>query len=342
NPTGSSTYGALEGSREVFLVAGYSGSGLQKKLDDLRNRSILRFDQYEAQTLDIRNEKGELRLAKEGDRWYVLGTEKWAADSAEVNTILSALASGRVKEFFDENPEEYPGLGFDRPLADVRATVGKDRAIRHLQVGLPKSALVAKGARAPRPAGGAEASDSGTLYIARDESRSDLFFVDKEFVDKLLKSPSDLRNRALAVFQRWDIDAIEVTNAHGTFAFSKSESGGDWLLGEDRRKARWEAVNGVLDALEKAVREFEDSPGALSAYGLESPTISVILRQKGEEKVNCALGRETADGVYALVRGESAVKIADREILERLNKSRDEFLEPPPEPSSPAQELPKK
>jgi len=336
NPTGSSTYAALEGSKEVFLVASYSASGLKKKLEDLRNRSILSFDQYEAQTLEIQSEKGPVSLVKENDRWWLQHRQKWAADSSEVNAILSALSTGRLKEFFDGDPGQYADLGFDKPLADVRATVGKDKAIRHLQVGRKKSELVKKGEPSAKAAG-AESAD--TLYIARDESRPDLFYVDKEFVDKLLKSPSDLRNKALALFQRWDIDEVVLNNPNGSFTFRKSETGSDWVVGEDKKKAKWDAVNGVLDSLEKNVMEFIDDPHELSRYGLEEPAIKVIVKQKGEEKVECSFGSQTDSGVYAQVKGESTVKVAEKDILDKLNKKLEDYLEPPP---APAAEEPKK
>jgi len=338
NPTGSSTYAALEGSREVFLVTSYTAGGLKKKLDDLRNHSILSFDQYEAQSLDIDGPKDPVRLIKENDRWWLQAKDKWAADSSAVNNLLSALSSGRIKEFFEENADDYQTLGFDKPYLDVRAAVGKDKAIRHLQVGVEKSRLLKKGEKPPKAKPAAEsggADSASVLYIARDESRSELFWVDKEFVDKLLKSPADLRNKALAVFQRWDIDTVVLTNAGGTFTFSKAESGGDWLLGEEKKKVKWDAVNGVLDALERAVKEFVEDGKPPAAYGLDQPAVLVVLKQKGEVKVECAFGKETADGVYAMVKGEPSIRIAEKDVLEKLQKGESDFLEPPPQPEPP-------
>lgn len=334
NPTGYSTYAALEGSRQVFLVASYTASNLRKKLDDLRNRTVLGFDQYEAQSLDIRNPKGEVRLAKEEDRWWLQGKQRWAADSSEVNSVLSSLAYGRLKEFFDENPDDYANLGLDKPMLDIRVTVGKDKAIKHLLVGAEKSTLVKKGSR---PAPGSKSADSaGKLYVARDESRSGLFFVDQEFVDKFLKSASDFRSKALAVFQRWDVDGIVLTNARGTVTLTKSDTGGDWLVGAEKKKAKWETVNGVLDALEKQVQQFVEEGRPPEAYGLDRPAFRVVLKQKGEEKVDCSFGNQTKDGVYALVKGESSIKLVAKDILEKLDKEEKDFIELPPAPPAPA------
>ena len=342
NPTGNSTYAALEGKSEIFTVASYVASNFRKKLDDLRNRAILNFEQFETQSADLITSKGAVQLIKENDRWYLQSKERWAADTSAVNSILGALSSGKVKEFFDENPDDYSDLGFDKPVADVRLKVGKNLGIKHLILGLEKSKLAKKGTKKPsaEKKDDKAAADSG-LYLARDESRRDLFFVDKDFLDKLLKTPADLRDKALASFQRWDIDSISLTNSKGTFQFSKFPSGGDWVLGDAKKKTKWDAVNGILDGLEKQVKEFIDTPASMTTYGLDKPIIHVVLKQGGAVKVDCAFGKEAKDGVYAQIKGESTIKIADKESLDKLNKAEADFLEPPA-PTPPAATAPAK
>jgi hypothetical protein len=346
NPTGNSTYAVVEGKSDVMLVASYVASSFKKKLEDLRNRAILNFEQYETQSLDLESSKGSVRLAKEGDKWFLQAKERWPADSSAVSGVLSALSGGRLKEFFETNPEDYATLGFDKPLLDIRLAFGKDKALKHLTVGLEKSRLVKKGERPAAPPAKKDDSAAGAtadLYVARDESRAELFFVDKEFIDKVLKSPADLRDKALASFQRWDIDAVTLTNAHGTFGFAKAESGGDWVLGDAKKKTRWDAVNGILDALEKQVKQFIDAPGPLSTYGLDKPSVRVVLKQKGQIKLECSLGSEAKEGVYAQVKGESSVKVVDKESLEKLSKGEPDFLEPPAmAPAADAKDQPKK
>jgi len=333
NPTGNSTYATMPGSKEVVLVASYTASSFRKKLDDLRNRSVLNFEQYDTNSLDLQSEKGSIQLAKENDKWWLQGKQHWAADSSAVSGLLSTLATSRVKEFFDGSPDDYVNLGFDKPLLDVRLTYGKDRAIKHLTVGLEKSRLVMKGQKpSKKPDEKKDTAETGSseLYLARDESRPGLFFVDKEFIDKVRKGPADLRDKALASFQRWDIDSITLTNAKGTFNLAKAEGGGDWVLGDSKKKAKWDVVNGILDALEKPVKEFVDSPAAPATYGLDKPTVRVVLKQKGQVKLECEFGKETKDGVYSQVKGETSVKVADKESMEKLGKGESDLVEPPP------------
>jgi hypothetical protein len=323
NPTGSSAYASLAGKKEIFLVSSSVVSTFAKKTDDLRNHQILSFDQPEVQFLELKSSKGDVRLTKDSnDRWWIAGKETIAADSPGVRGILNALSMGRVKEFFNDSPQDYQSLGLDKPLVDVHVIYGKNKAIKHLIIGLEKSDLRKKTMK-----GSAEKTSSSDLYLAKDESRPDLFFVEKDLVDKLTKSANDVRDKALASFQRWDVDSILLTNSKGSFAFAKSN--GDWFTADRKKKAKWEAINAILDALEKPVKEWIDKPEPLSAYGLDKPLIRVVLKQGATVLADCSFGKSAKDGIYAQVKGDSSVKIADPDGLSALDKGESDLVEPP-------------
>jgi hypothetical protein len=338
NPTGSFAYATASGRKEVFLVSSSLRNTFDKRLNELRNQSILSFEQPETQSLRIRNPKGEIQLIKDGsDRWWIEGKEKVAADSPEIRGILNALSLGKIKEFFDENPEEYSDLGIDKPLIDVTLTYGKNKAIKHLVIGKEKNKLQKKGRKSAeqenkkQASGSSAEKSSAELYLAKDESRPDLFFAEKDLVDKLTKSVRDLRDKALASFQRWDIDSIDLKNTKGSFSFIKS--GGEWFLGADKKKTKWEAVNGILDAMEKPIVEWIDTPSPLSSYGLDKPAIHIVLKQGGNEIIDCSLGKAAKNGVYAQLKGNSSVKIASPEDLSAMDKGEPDFIEPAPAPA---------
>jgi hypothetical protein len=326
NPTGSSAYATTaNNAKTVFLVATSVVSAFDKKLDDLRNHSVLSFETSEAQTLSIKNPKGDLALVKDGnDRWWIEGKDKIAADSPEVRGILNALSMARIKEFYSQDAEG--ALNISKPLLDVNLTYGKNRAIKHLLILESKSALQKGGSKEGQAEQQETEKSSSDLYLAKDASRSDLFFVDKELVDKLTRTPNELREKALAAFQRWDIDSITLTNPKGSFAFNKNA--GEWFFADSKAKAKWDAVNGILDAMEKPTKELIDTPAAFSTYGLDKPVIHVLLKQGGNVVVDCSLGKKTPKGVYALVKGDPAVKMADQESYDKLDIS--DFAEPPP------------
>jgi hypothetical protein len=333
NPTGSSSYAALAGKKEVFLVSSSVVTAFAKKTDDLRNHQILSFDQPEVQSLDLKSSKGDVQLTKDSDdRWWITGKETIAADSPGVRGILNALSMGKAKEFFNDSPDEYQSLGFDKPLVDVHLIYGKNKAIKHLVIGLQKSSLRKKSQKGP-----AEKSSQSDLFLARDESRPDLFFVEKDLVDKLTQSVNEIRDKALASFQRWDVDSILLTNSKGAFSFVKSN--GEWFTADMKKKAKWEAINAILDALEKPVKEWVDNPEPLSAYRLDKPLIRIVLKKGATVLADCSFGKSAKDGIYAQVKGDSSVKIADPDGLNALDRGEPDLVEPPA--TSPAKEAKK-
>jgi hypothetical protein len=336
NPTGNSTYAVLAGTKDVFLVPANSASSFIKKVDDLRDHAILKLEPATVQSLTLKNPKGTIEIFKDGeDRWWFKGPEKRAADGPEVRGILNALSMGKAKEFFNENANDYANAGLDKPLIDASLTVGADKTIKRLIIGVEKSKLQKKGAaQATKDAAGSDALSAG-LYLARDESRPFMFFVEKELVDKLLKPANDIREKALVSFQRWDIDSIFLTNPKGSFAFSKA--GGEWFLAGTQRKAKWDAINEILDALEKPVKEWIDKPASLSSYGIDTPPIRIVLKKGSTVIAGCTFGKSTKDGIYAQALGDSSLKVADPNGLEILNKTESDFVEATPATSRPKQ-----
>jgi hypothetical protein len=333
NPIGSSAYAMLPGQKDVFLVLSSVVSTFKKNLDDLRNHSVLSFKQQDVQSLNLKSPKGDLKLIKDSDdRWWIEGTEKIAADSPGVRGILNALSMAKIKEFFDHSEDDYTNLGLNKPFIDVTLTIGPDKAIRHLIIGSEKSKIHSKTGKKEKQKGGpnlgkAKESSTSPIYLSKDESRKDLFFVEKDLVDKLQQSPNDVRDKALAPFQRWDIDFMSLTNPKGNFAFTKS--GGEWYLGEAKKKVKWDAVNGILDALEKPIKEWIEKPTQPSTYGLDKPAIHIVLKQGSNVIVDCSLSKGKKDVVYAQLKGVSAVKVADPESFTLLDKGESDLIENP-------------
>ncbi len=318
NPTGSNSYALVRGRKQVFLVASSAAGAFDKKLDDLRNQSVLAFDKNEVQSLSIKGPKGDIALEKDGnDQWWLVEKEgRVAADSPGVRGVLNALATARVKKFHEAPAAGQPEAKIVKPFVDVSLVYGKNRSIKHLTVGPEQSPS----------SGGAGDSSAEKLYLAKDETRSDFFYVDNELIEKLTQSRDGLREKALAVFQRWEVDSIELTNPKGNFKLVKKD--GEWFVGDAKKKAKWDAVNAILDALEKKTVELIEKPAALSKYGLDNPTIHVVLKQAGSAVVDCSVGGSSAVGIYAQVQGDPAVKIVDSESVSKLYVNEADLVEP--------------
>jgi hypothetical protein len=329
NPTGTFTYASIPGRKEVFLVTVDAANSFIKKVEDLRNHTILSFEPSDVHSLKIKSAKGNIEIIKDSeDCWWFKGVEKRAADAPKVRGLLNALSMGKIKEFLNDSTEDYLNPGLDGSFLDVSLTYGPNKAIKHLLIGTEKAKLRKKASKANPTAN----SPSSNLYLAKDESRSDLFFVEKELVDKLMITQNDIRDKALASFQRWNVDSIVLINPHGTFHFTKS--GGEWFLGSAKKKTKWDAINGLMDVLEKPVKEWIDTPASYSTYGIDKPQIRLILEQGSTVLVDCSLGKAAQNGIYAYISGDPSIKVADPEGLDFLNRTEADFVETSPESAS--------
>ena len=322
NPAGNYTYSTLIGEKEVFFISANAAFAFESKSDDFRNRNVLSFERNGIEGVILRNPKGVIDLEKDReDRWWFSGPEKREAGGPAVRELLNALHMGKIPEFFDENVEDYKNASLDKPLIDVVLTFGPGKAVKRLVIGTKKSELRGKSPIAPAK----DAADDQEIFLARDDSRNELFFVEKDLVDKLSKSAGDIRDRALVPFQRWDVDAILLENTDGTFQFIKTD--GDWFLeGPSKQRANWEGINNILDTLEKPVLEWIDRPGSLANYGVETPEIRVILRKGSALIAECAFGKTAASGVYAKVSGDSSIKVADPDGLKFLDMTEADYI----------------
>ena len=323
NPSKSFNYSALIGGKEVFLVSANAAFSFEATLEDFRDRNVLSFERARVEGVILRNPTGVIELEKDrDDRWWFRGSEKREAGGPAVRELLNALQLGKIPEFFDENAEEYENASLDTPIIDVELAFESGKATKRLVIGTEKSRLRKKTPKAAFEG----TSDSEEIFLARDDSRDELFFVGKDLVDKLSRSAGDIRDKALVSFQRWDVDAIMIENAQGKFQFVKTD--GDWFIdGLSKKKANWSEINNIMDVLEKPVVEWIDNPAALSGYGVETPTIRVVLK-KGEDVIaECAFGHAVTNGVYAKVSGDSSIKVADPEGLEALSRPESEYIE---------------
>ncbi|HSW38186.1 MAG TPA: DUF4340 domain-containing protein [Acidobacteriota bacterium] len=331
NPTGKFTYAAIGGTNDIFMIPVETAESFNRRVEDLRDRTILRFERQDIQSLRIMSPKGLIDLVKDRDSdWWFSGIEKRAASGPDVRTILNALSLEKITGFFNDTVDEYENHRLDRPLIEVTLLKNEDRTER-LIIGNEKSLLRRKRPDSGQPVSGQD-DDAGAAYLARSDSRPDLFFVGQSLIDKLLVSANDVRNESIAFFQRWNVDTIELKNSRGNFKFIKS--GGEWFFGDEGVKADREAVYGILDALEKPVIDWIDEPAAAERYGLDRPSIHVILKQGDAVMVECSVGKKSENGIYVMIAGDGSVKLADPKIMEALDRDKSAFVEVSTEPSS--------
>ena len=306
NPAGTFHYTSLASSPEVFLTASTWPGLFRKEADDLRDKTLLHFDQAEIDRIEMR--PSGVTLRKEADGWFIEGPPRLRADDTEVASLLGILQSTRATGF-----GEAAGAGPDVPEAEVALyDEGTDR--RHvLAFGRPVEA-------------------NPDLLYARDDSRDPVFTVGTAIRDRLFHPASYWRDKTIVGIDPDSIVRIEIGRP-GQTPLRLQKSGDAWTL-PDGREVSDTRIADMLNAFDfQEASEVFDTPEPLGAYGLDRPRLEVVLGDEGQDIHRFGFGDERAgtDQVYWKAEGETAVKAVPRAVMAPFDIADEDLLEAQPE-----------
>ena len=144
----------------VYKVSTDVGEGLNKKLDDFRNKKLFEFGYTDPDRIEIRKDSKPYFLTKGNDDWWSGDGKKFDLASAEA--VLDKLRDLQATKFVDS--------GFGTPILEAYISSNNGKRVEKVQV-----------------------SKSGTAYIAKRENDPSLYVLDSKAVDELQKAVSDLK-----------------------------------------------------------------------------------------------------------------------------------------------------
>ena len=144
----------------VYKVSTDVGEGLNKKLDDFRNKKLFEFGYTDPDRIEIRKNSQPYFLTKGGDDWWSGDGKKFDLASAEA--VLDKLRDLQATKFVDS--------GFGTPILEAYVASNNGKRVEKVQI-----------------------SKSGTAYIAKRENDPSLYMLDSKAVEDLQKVVSDLK-----------------------------------------------------------------------------------------------------------------------------------------------------
>lgn len=321
-PVGSNTYLQRLDDKKIFLVASSFRSGMEKKVTDLRDKTILSFSDGDVRSLLLRGQQSEIRMERSGEDWK-LAQPAMAADATAVRSFLSTLRSMRAVDFPNDEPSDLGNYGLDTPRLSISLFLGEPPTERVVRIG------------------GENPEKKGEIYVQTNE-RPAVYAVSDWVWRDLNKDTGDFRDKTVLAFDREQIQSIELTRADGAL-IRMSRSGEDWsVAGAEARTAATAVRQWLGDVHElKGYEVAADSPQSLDSFGLQQPLLKVDLRAEGDRSVGTVLVGERTNEQggrehFAMAAGGSTVfKIRDY-VITRLNKQEKDFLQvPTPTPGGP-------
>jgi hypothetical protein len=270
---------------------------------------VFAFDRAKVQSITLAPAGAEeVRLVKEKDGWRMKTPADVAADSAQVDSLLSSLDTLQAEEVVTETPAALAEYGLDKPRNTVSVAVEGTKA----------PLVLAVGAKTP---------DGGALY-AKTPDRPRVFTIGSHLEGSLDKKPFDLRDREILHVKRDAVRSLEVSGPEGSYALSRTE-GGDWAFTQPvaTQAGRW-SVDALLGSLESLRMDSvaDESPKDLKTFGLDKPARTVTLGLSDGTRKTLEIGAATADKKYNVrVSDRPLVAVIPGAVVDELAKGMNEL-----------------
>jgi len=272
NPAKSSYYLRIPDDPRLLLVADTLKNALDKKLFDVRDKTVLGIAPDDVDKIVISKKGQETEFKRESrDKWLMLKPEKTRVKSEEISSELVALTNLKAKEIIDDPKKEGDPYGLANPEEAILLS-GKKRD-QTLLIGQ----AVKKDGASPRakPDRYAAVKDQDMVFVI--EGRSAGFRTD----------PDMLRDRYVFRFNPADVDKIEV-EIQGEKWIAARNKEKKWDLEAPKQKKDLEAwpITGILWDLKSLEWKSlaKPIPEDLAPLHLDKPQLTVSLSKSGDNE----------------------------------------------------------
>jgi hypothetical protein len=317
-PVGFSTYVQRADDKKVQLTNSAFRSGVDKKVKDLRDKSIIDFTDGDIQRLEVSADGKQLQLVQKDDKWSIEQPAAYAADGSTVRSFLSTLRSMRATDFPDDQPTQLSTYGLDNPRLKITLHLGKDNA--------EKSILVGK------------ENDKKEIYVQRGGQPTVYTVSDWVFRD-LNKNVADFRDKTVLAFDRDKLTAVELKRKDGGHIKLVHGANKQWQVEGVEGKPAETAIGQYMTDLHdlKGYEIAADQPTNLGQFGLDQPLLTLTVFGADSKPVGTALlsARENAGKkeYTAMLEGGQTVFLVRDYLFTRLDKQPTDFTEKPPAPT---------
>ena len=297
-PTNSGAYAMLEGDPRVFTVASYVKSGLDKSVNDLRDKRLLTFDQDKLSRVELVAKKQDMEFGRDKDQWQIVKPKPLRADGLQVEELIRKLKDAKMDLTVSDEDAKKAASGFasGTPVATVKATDAS--GTQQLEVRKNKDD-----------------------YYAKSSAVDGVHKVTADLGTGLDKGLDDFRNKKLFDFGFNDPNKIEMHNNGKTYAFQKT--GEDWF--SNGKKLDSTSVQSLLDKL----RDFSASK-FVEFTAVAAPSIDLTVTSNDGKRVEKVLISKQGSDYVAKRETEPSLYGLDAKTVDDLSKAASDVKEVPP------------
>jgi hypothetical protein len=304
-PTGSDLYARTTAQPKVFLIAAFLDSTFNRTTFDLRDKTVLKFDQQAVGSLEVETAGRTLKFTRSNGEWQITQPSVPRADTAAIEGLVGRLGNLQMKTLAAAEPADLKQYGLDAPTATVR--IGTGSSLATLLVG---SAAPAEG-----------------NVFAKDASRPAVFTVEASLLEDLKKDTGEYRQKDVFDARGFNTTRVEVVRAGQTLVFEKTT--GKSKDGKDEEKWRQTAPSARdVDAVKfGALLSSVTSARATSFVdrtppGAKPEAVFALKFDDGKKEERVTLLRNGAEAL-AVRDGSDGAAIIETTVLDEILKALD-------------------
>jgi len=314
-PIGASTYVQRADDKKIVLTNSAFRAGMDKKASDLRDKTIVAFNDDDVRKIQISGGDKDIELARKDGNWNVERPEAWPADTVTIRSFLSTLRSMRATDFAADAGGDLAAYGLDAPRLRVAVTIGKDN--------IEKQVLLGK------------QGEKNELYVQVGGQPTVYTVSDWVFRD-LNKTAGDFRDKTLLAFDRDKISAVEAKRKDGgQFTLMRGDDK-QWRLQGNDGKPNEQNINQFLGDLHdlKGYEVVADHPSDVGPFGLDQPLLTLTVLGDNKQPVGTVLlaprpSNEAKKEFTGMREGGPTVYLVRDYLVTRLNKQAQDFVQQP-------------
>lgn len=327
HPFSGEYYGQIGAETDLLLLSSGVARAREVDLMALREKELIRLETWRVNQLEIQRKDATIRMIRKDGKWNLESPVHTPAADGTVADLISHLGRLKAIRFPAEEPENLEIYGLDAPGIRVSILQEDWREPRRIDFGAK--------------------NEAGNLFVRRWD-RSAVMEVEESIWPKLNQSVDEFRKSELFLASRWNLTALDLSDAAGEVGLAKNEAGSWQWAGENPASSPvGETVEELLDSLEslRAVAFIDGVEPDQTRFGLAEPRLRVAARteKKPDSPFELLVGGP-AGGERVYVKQGNWPTIYEvpedqiREVEERISALRAPTPEPSPEEETPAGE----
>ena len=269
---GSTVYIQIAGKDDILMVDKSLLTKLDRKVDELRDKTVAEFSTLQANRLEIVQGKKSIEIVKASkpgapaasaaDKvWRIAQPLVARADQGKVDGVLDKLHGLQAESFASDKAADLTTYGLDQPQLELTVYTTEHEGAVTVQFG------------------GAVKDDATKVYCKRKGSDT-VLTVRSDALKDFNVPVNDMRDKKLTDFNGDDARQIAISFANQPIRLAKEKD--DWKLTEPETiQAENNEVGNLLTSLTGLeVKEFvADVVADLAKYGLDRPYYTVTVKK---------------------------------------------------------------